>query len=247
MIQDFYLSLFLPSNRTIKSNQYKSAFTLAEVLITIGIIGVLAVLTLPSLISHHKMIESVNRLKKTYSVLNQVYKMGELDYGEIENWDWNLSTKDFFNKYFVPYLSITENCEVNQTSACWNDSGTIYYLNGNDSRQVIKSNSYAKVKLVDGTLLAFQNQSEHAHFYIDTNGKRRPNMYGKDIFVVTITKGVFKENNRHDISHAGLWLYGTGMSLDVMKSNCKNNSEGLLCAAYLYFNNWQIPQDYPRY
>lgn len=64
MIQDFYLSLFLPSNRTIKSNQYKSAFTLAEVLITIGIIGVLAVLTLPSLISHHKMIESVNRLKK---------------------------------------------------------------------------------------------------------------------------------------------------------------------------------------
>ncbi len=225
----------------------RPGFTLAEVLITLGVIGVVAALTLPSLISHNRMVESVNRLKKTYSVLNQAYKMAELDYGEIENWDWDLSTKDFFNKYFVPYLNITQNCENQVSTACWNDDGAIYYLNGNVSGQVIKGKDYAKVKLADGTLLAFQNQSVHAHFYIDTNGKRRPNMYGKDVFVVTITNGPYQENNRHNILHGGLWLYGTGISLDVIKSNCSTDSEGLLCAAYLYSNSWQIPKDYPRY
>ena len=49
----------------------KCAFTLAEVLITLGIIGVVAAMTMPSLISHyrHKVLET--QFKKAYSVLSQ--------------------------------------------------------------------------------------------------------------------------------------------------------------------------------
>ncbi len=53
-------------------------------------------MTLPSLISYNRMIESVNRFKKAYSVLSQAYKMSELEYGDIENWDWDLNTNLFF-------------------------------------------------------------------------------------------------------------------------------------------------------
>ena len=50
----------------------KIAFTLAEVLITLGIIGVVASLTLPSVIQNYKKQVTVNQLKKAYSTLGQV-------------------------------------------------------------------------------------------------------------------------------------------------------------------------------
>lgn len=52
------------------------AFTLAEVLITIGIIGVVAALTMPSLISHFKERAIVTQAKKSYSgFLNVLNRM----------------------------------------------------------------------------------------------------------------------------------------------------------------------------
>lgn len=247
MIKYFYLLAFTPQNQFIESSQYKSAFTLAEVLITLGIIGLVAALTLPSLISHNKMLESVNRLKKTYSVLNQAYKTAELNYGDITNWDWSLDSKDFFNKYFVPYLSITENCGNQASTVCWNDDGGIHTLNG-QIRDMIQGTGYAKVKLSDGILLAFQNQNEdgHAHFYVDTNGKVGPNTYGKDIFMLTLTKGNV-DDGLHKISHAGVWPYCSGLSNNRLKSTCNKSNTGTCCSAYLFANGWEIPKDYPGY
>ena len=57
-------------------------FTLAEVLITLGIIGVVAALTLPALIqkNNNKVVET--RLMIFYSAINQAVKMAEVDYGD---------------------------------------------------------------------------------------------------------------------------------------------------------------------
>ena len=61
-------------------------FTLAEVLITLGIIGVVAALTLPALIqkNNNKVVET--RLMKFYSAINQAVKMAEVDYGDKKIW-----------------------------------------------------------------------------------------------------------------------------------------------------------------
>ena len=56
------------------NNSRKIAFTLAEVLITLGIIGVVAALTLPTLISNYKKQTYVTGLQKAYSVLNNMTK-----------------------------------------------------------------------------------------------------------------------------------------------------------------------------
>ena len=53
----------------------KKGFTLAVVLITLGIIGIVAALTLPALISNYRKNLVVERLKKFYTVMNQaVYR-----------------------------------------------------------------------------------------------------------------------------------------------------------------------------
>lgn len=63
------------------------AFTLAEVLITLGIIGVVAALTLPSLIQEHREKARVERVKKAYSVLSQAFTLAVQEYGDIDGWE----------------------------------------------------------------------------------------------------------------------------------------------------------------
>ena len=52
----------------------KKAFTLAEVLITLGVIGVVAAMTMPSLVANYQKKVWVNQLKKTVSVMNQAFQ-----------------------------------------------------------------------------------------------------------------------------------------------------------------------------
>ncbi len=59
----------------------RCAFTLAEVLITLGIIGVVAALTMPSLIEKHQKSVTINKLKSTYSILNNAIEHAKADYG----------------------------------------------------------------------------------------------------------------------------------------------------------------------
>lgn len=64
----------------------KAAFTLAEVLITLGIIGVVAALTLPSLIQNYHEKQRVTQLKKAYSVMQNAFLMAQEEYGEVTDW-----------------------------------------------------------------------------------------------------------------------------------------------------------------
>ena len=64
----------------------KAAFTLAEVLITLGIIGVVAALTLPTLIQNQQEKEKVVRLKKAYSILNNAIQRAITEDGPISSW-----------------------------------------------------------------------------------------------------------------------------------------------------------------
>ncbi len=90
----------------------KKAFTLAEILVTIGIIGVVAALTMPSLIQNYKKKEYSTRLKRFYSTMSQAIKLSEIDNDNITNWDYSLNvdkeltepTEKFLKKYILPYI-----------------------------------------------------------------------------------------------------------------------------------------------
>ena len=68
----------------------KKAFTMAEVLITLGIIAVVAAMTLPALIQKYNIQVTEVRLKKFYSIFNQAILQSTLKNGPYEGWNyWN--------------------------------------------------------------------------------------------------------------------------------------------------------------
>lgn len=88
------------------------AFTLAEVLITLGVIGIIASMTLPSLVNNIRNNVLQNQLKKTYSELNQISKLFYNDYNMsipefTANWSgWDQFVTQIFPKYLKMYNKI---------------------------------------------------------------------------------------------------------------------------------------------
>lgn len=72
-------------------------FTLAEVLITLGIIGIVAAMTLPALTAKYRKHVVVTRMQKFYTVFNQAIKISELENGEMDTWDMKANSS--YNNY----------------------------------------------------------------------------------------------------------------------------------------------------
>ncbi len=108
-------------------NKILNAFTLAEVLITLAIIGVVAAMTIPTLVQRYQEKVTVTKLKKAYSMLNQAYQMAVIEHGTYDQWgminaeydeEGNMTNlEEFKNTYantwkiLAPYLKVVASCD----------------------------------------------------------------------------------------------------------------------------------------
>lgn len=98
-------------------------------MITLGIIGVVAALTMPSLIASYQKKSTVTSVMEAYSLLNQALKMYNSINGEEAELDFDttLSAQDFGQKYFKPYLKVVHEC-TKMSDGCWvTDNFNGYY------------------------------------------------------------------------------------------------------------------------
>ena len=92
-----------------KKMKNKKAFTLAEILITLVVIGIIAAITISIINTNIRKAEIETKLKKTISTLNSVLYRASVDYGPAYNWpeikarNQNACT-DIINKYIKPYI-----------------------------------------------------------------------------------------------------------------------------------------------
>lgn len=140
----------------LKAFSFTDAFTLAEVLITLGIIGVVAAMTLPSLVANYKNKVLANQTKKTYSTLLNAmnkwqYEMGASDYSGI--FIQSKSREELSDEFFS-YLKIIKKCVIG-TNGCM-ASEYKYPKAKNDGQgknAVLKTTGYHKAILADGSSL----------------------------------------------------------------------------------------------
>lgn len=220
-------------------NMKNSAFTLAEVLITLGIIGVVAALTMPALIANYQKQATVTRLKKAYSQLAQAVQLSEAENGEIEYWDLTLPSDTFMEKYITPFLK-----NIGKTSG--RDINTLInykYLNGQTITELSVNGTDTSVrKLADGTIIFVDSWTPDDGSYrtvmIDINGYRRPNMLGKDLFS-------FEINRTNGLSPSGSCVDDECLAPTLHMCNKNAAKGGYACANVIIQNGWQISDNYP--
>ena len=233
------------------------AFTLAEVLITLGIIGIVAAMVIPSLLNAFQKHVTVTRLKQTYAQITQAVKLSEVDNGDFTGWDLSkVSSHDFdiesservAKTYFIPYMKYTYLCTGKNTYCA---SYSRKKLSGaSDSYSTYYHRLHGLV-LQNGVVIHFWPRgSTTMEIVIDINAASGSNTWGKDVFSIVVQKS--KGNGIHTSTKtpAGIYLYGEGFSREKMLNNgygCNKTGQfaGLYCGALIKEDGWKISKDYP--
>ena len=200
----------------------KAAFTLAEVLITLGIIGIVSAMTIPALVQDYREKADVIRLKKAVAALEQAklmaindglfLKLTYLQAGGV----YIQEEHEKFANYFKPYFKVAIDCALPDVSntACIGDY---------DNAKIYKIDKFSQAtSLAQNTFRGFITNEGISYFFYAMNGtilidlntpKNGPNSYGHDIFKFNID------------STGRLVVYGNIETLEECKitgSTCSN-------------------------
>ena len=209
------------------------AFTLAEVLITLGIIGIVAAMTIPSLINSAQNQEYLSRFKENYSTFSQATAQINNDCGgSVTNClatanaanDDAQTRLDFLNLYKAK-LSVAKDCTNGTTKGCFVNAN-YKLLNGGDSGMNFESGYWfgdARIQLTNGASVGARWITNDPGIVIDVNGPKGPNQWGKDLFyfafdpVAKIFHPDFGDNDCNAGSNNGV-----GCSGKIVKENAIN-------------------------
>ena len=258
----------------------KTAFTLSEVLITLGIIAVVAALTLPTLIANYQKKNLVTQLKKSVSTIEQGFTTMLAD-EEVES----LADTDVFKAIngsciaseglknsgcdnFYPKLKKYFNIiDVRETGSDFKHRN----INPNASFQNPDNRTDgAMIVLADGAILYSYNISsseqkspyscDYIHskggtmcakmgnFAIDVNGKKKPNVTGRDVFVfyISSTGHLVPLWSKNDLIYAEgndrrSWIYNSSACGTYGKADAEEKATyGTGCAARIIENGWEM-------
>ena len=181
-------NLFPYSPITLFTLKHKAvAFTLAEVLITLGIIGVVAAITIPSLITKYRISVLENAYKKMDSTIDQAILLAKTDIG-IDDFAKSASNDGIYNyryyetvffKYLPPMEELTNKYLLNYKSTNFSNTAESSVVNG-----FFANPPYI---LRDGSRIYFTVNSWKMYIAFDTNGLKGPNRLGYDIFLKVTT------------------------------------------------------------
>ena len=214
----------------------KKAFTLSEVLITLSIIGVIAALTIPTVVKNYRYKMYATQIQKTYSQIQTAIKTVMEDEMTNNFYETTAGARDdntnctkgscyFLNKYFK---LARQNCSTG-TKKCIANS---YISTSGANAGFLAENTWYCGQTVNGAAICMVNnpKSNVTSLFIDTNGTEAPNTTGLDAFAMNFTSdGQLKD-----------W------STDPDKCNTKSSSYGHIadyatgCLTKVINNGWVI-------
>lgn len=232
-------------------------FTLAEVLITLGIIGLVASITIPTMMSNYQKQQYVIQLKKTYSSFSNALVSLANDYGCTGDLKCtglfdgaahlDVGTTVAFGDAIVKYFNVVKNCKTTETGCMSNKVNPKY--NGSSATTVSYDTNYRFIT-ADG--VAFQiiatsgsncNKDNYTYgptqscgyIFVDVNGPQKgPNFLGRDIhnFYISNRKGP-------ELAPAGLnGLWKTYCNLGYNGGTTITNEPN--CTARIMEESWQM-------
>lgn len=232
----------------MKMNLKRSAFTLAETLIVIGIIGVIAALTIPSLSNETNSKEAVTKLKKVQTILEDAYGRSEAQFGPLS--DWTTVNTTVFTQRISAAMKTSKVCSITSAdTGCFGSLSTANaYKADGTTGTALSANTIGKLILADESSVGFyisdaacntdvvnanaslpDLQKVCGTVTVDINGPSKgKSLWGRDLFAFYIT--------RHGLYPVGI----DGDTKAKFKENCyavvPNSGVGTGCTAWVVTN-----------
>lgn len=229
----------------------KIAFTLAEVIITLGIIGIVAEITIPTLISNYRKQEYLNSFKKAYTNTTQAF----MSIAQEEGCPGNLECTNLFDESTSDTQTVDQNIlnalskKLKVIKSCGYSAGTatdecspnVKYLVGSGT----SSRSGIRFILADGIALNIEDLAGNCALFtdkflcavisFDTNAAKLPNTMGRDYYQLYLQKnGTLMPHG-----YGGTWNVNSGTPQDVCRTDVAT-SYGKACAGRIIEENWQM-------
>ncbi len=173
------------------------AFTLAEVLVTLGVLGVVAAMTMPTLMSSHQKKVYAVQMNKVYNELQQAFLKFRNDKNAVtlteaglaSQADVNQFLKDYFKTVTVcdnlepPCIPNTEYKNLNGASVLGGGVENVKNWFSNVNCGVLGSGATICIEAL-GNNSHVSNGVKWSHILVDTNGMKKPNTGGRDVFFI---------------------------------------------------------------
>ena len=237
----------------------KRGFTLAEVLITLSILGVVAAIMIPSTMHKIQDTQQLAGFKRAYSMLDNALQMMYVVEGLPSTWsDWpstdeyNSSNANYFAQKLAKYLAVQKYCGSN--SGCFSYGTKRKYSNGSDKLLFndlagtnsnnadffADENTNGKMTLKNNMRVSLSARYANHSFTksrclgsirVDINGEKGPNRYGYDVFSFPFDeKGIQTKPGAYC---GGNWNSTALGNSDQLK-NCNKNVASTAESCYLW-------------
>lgn len=245
----------------------KVAFTLAEVLITLTIIGVVASMTIPTLMNNYQKKEYTTRLKKFYVTANEALKLMSLDKGCTNDlrctglFDSGTDNQSL-GEVLVKYFKVAKDCGINTGEGCWATATNANYDGSSVTNENWDNDSVYKFITADGMSFIISNYANSCdtptwstgatrnmsqtcgYIRVDVNGPEKgPNNRGRDTFTFFITNGkgalLYPESGIDD-NFSGTNSWWRNPSTEAIRYCHPGHKAGYACPGRIMEENWEM-------
>ena len=212
--------------------QISRGFTLAEVLVTLGIIGVVSAMTIPTLIQNHQRKVYVTQLHKAYNEFSQALEQYQADRNAINLQEAGLNSQEACNNFIQTYMKSVNSCDT-ASSPCFADS--YKFLNGNTvTGHDIEHKAFVLPSGAAVRLKYANRDSIHLFYMIDINGIKEPNIQGRDLFFLFVYKnGLIDDDSTDEVNNIAPLTKEARESID-----CESEIGG--CFGRILNDNWEM-------
>ena len=219
----------------------RRGFTLAEVLVTLGIIGVVSAMTVPTLMQNYQRKSYVTQLHKVYNEITQAALQYQTDRNALNLKEAGLISQDAVNNFITTYFKSVSTCDT--LNGCFADS--YKKLSGVDAG-IGQSKSYV---LPSGAVLRpiYNAKGESIiSFLVDVNGKQGPNIAGRDLFIMCLYNNGIVDDASYNIDEDGNYENFSGTPTveereKLFNSQCNSTSSNISgCFGKILNDNWEM-------
>ena len=222
------------------------AFTLAEVLVTLGIIGVVSAMTVPTLMQNYQRQSYVTQLHKVYNEMSQVFQQMMTDRNALNLKETGLlNTTEQATETFKNYFKVVQDCG-NNFSPCF---ASEYRSTTGSSIKPAEANWWSSsFVLADGAAIGLHGLIDYSagnvsypygYMYVDINGAKGPNIVGRDFFLFYyFNDGTLDDVVTPECKTAGI----CSSTLEVQRVNysCVGQTWPAGCFGRILNDNWQM-------